>query len=312
MKHLIITALAAAVGLGHPQSAQQTTPPIRIAQAIQAVESQTKSRQTSPKQDNGRIRSSSSLPGIVEPIRDAVMVMPMTGMLMQINVREGQSVESTSILAVVDNRVAAANEKIARFDAESTSLVDVANVELKVAMAELRRLQNVRDRRAIAAIELDRAKANVERAQVEVQRAKEARKRAGHELSLQKAQLETLNLRAPFTSKVLSVDVQKGQSISVGTPVLRVADLSTLRVHLFIGVEFFGRLKVDEVYQLKAAAPVNRTIDAKLTAFEPVINAATNTFRCSFEIQNPNEQLPAGFKVTFTGLQTAQAATSIR
>ena len=299
MKSVFLTAAIAAFGLGAAIPQQESAPAAPTAQR-QDLPTQIVPR-TYEQQASALDASSNSLPGIVEPIRDAVMAIPITGMLMQLEVTEGKVVKADTLLGVVDNRVAAANQKVAQFNAESTAIIDVANVELKVAQSEYARFANVSDRRAIAAVEIDRAKANVERAEVGVRQAVEQHERLQHELALQTAQLETLNLRAPFAGRVLSVDVQKGQTVPVGTPVLRIADLSTLKVQLFIDVAHFDQMHIGDTYELQAGSPVNGTISTKLTAFEPVINAATNTFRCTFEIKNPDERMPAGFKVTFVG-----------
>lgn len=257
-------------------------------------------------------KSTRSLPGIVEPIRDAVMVIPSTGMLISVEAKEGHTVKSGQLLGVVDNRVALAAVRVAQFAAQSRANIDVARVELKIATGALKRLEAITDRRAIAAIEIDRAKAEFERATVGVQQAQEQHEQAQEELAQQQALLETLNLRAPFDGRILSVDVQQGQTLSVGSPVLRIADLSTLRVQLFIDSALYGQLKVGELYALQASQPVQRTLSARLKSFEPVINAATNTFRCSFDIENPDERLPSGFKVTFVGRQGTTQITDKR
>lgn len=261
---------------------------------------------------SGLQTSTRSLPGIVEPNRDAVMVIPSTGMLISLSAKESQTVKAGQLLGVVDNRVALAAVRIAQFASQSRATIDVANVELKIATAALNRLEQITDRRAIAAIEIDRAKAEFERATVGVQQAQEQHSQAQHELAQQQALLETLNLRAPFSGRILSVDVQQGQTLSVGSPVLRVADLSKLHVELFIDSALYGQLRINEHYKLQAAQPVQKLLTARLKSFEPVINAATNTFRCSFEIENPGELLPSGFKVTFAGRHATTQVTDNR
>jgi hypothetical protein len=78
---------------------------------------------------------------------------------------------------------------------------------------------------------------------------------------------------------------------------LQIVNLRQLKVELHIPSQFFGRLVRGESYPLDAGTPVNRPIRGTLQARENMIDAATNTFRCIFLIDNDDESLPAGFVV---------------
>ena len=260
--------------------------------------------------------NSASLPAIVEPARQALMTATMLGVVTRVMVKEGDTVSKGQLLAVIDDQVAEVSVKVARATAENSALVRTAEVELRVAESDLARLESVKDRRAIAAVQIERARANVELAQVGLERAHEEHKRAKLELELQKARLETHNVRAPFDGVIQRLDIEAGQSLSLGQGIVQIADISRLRAELFVGVGYFNRINVGDECSLTGAAPVNQVMTGRLASIDPVINAATNTFRCVFEVENPEMDLPAGFKVTFNGpgvaAQTAHASNNNR
>lgn len=77
-------------------------------------------------------------------------------------------------------------------------------------------------------------------------------------------------------------------------------DSSLMKVELHVSAQLFGKLVRGETYPLDAGAPVNRAIKGQLQASENMIDAATNTFRFVFLIDNQDESLPAGFIVRLT------------
>ena len=76
-----------------------------------------------------------------------------------------------------------------------------------------------------------------------------------------------------------------------------LADLDTLEAQLNLPVEMYGQLEMGRAYRFIARQPVNREIDGKLRLVIPLIDTASQTFRCIFTIDNRKERLPAGFTV---------------
>ncbi len=88
-----------------------------------------------------------------------------------------------------------------------------------------------------------------------------------------------------------------GSTVSQGMPVVRVADLSRLRAVVFVPYEWHADLRPGVVLPVRADIPVDRLLDAVVVSAEPVIDAATRTFRCVVEIDNRDRRLPAGFTI---------------
>ena len=77
-----------------------------------------------------------------------------------------------------------------------------------------------------------------------------------------------------------------------------MVSLHPLRARIQLPIELYGRLRVGETYRLEPDFVISREkIPARLISLDPVIDSASRTFRCLFEIDNPEETLPAGFVV---------------
>ncbi len=255
--------------------------------------------------------SRGALPGIVQPGRQVELLAQTDGVLAHVPAREGQRIKKGEVLCEFDKTMARAAVRVAEA-ATGDGDVRLANVDLKLAHAELRRLESVPDQRALAAVEVDRARAAVERAQAQLQQAKQMQVRAKTSLMLEQERMRQLSIRAPFDGVVIRIASQEGASMIRSAPLLTVADLSTLRTEMFVDLKHFNTLRVGERYLLHAAAPVNRTVSAKLMSREPIVNAATKTFRCVFEIPNTAGHLPAGFTVHFNGERARSSVARAR
>lgn len=304
MKFQIVVFCLLVVGTAQPVSSQQTrkrSTPMR-KRTTQVPSPAKKSR-------DPLLASQGALPGIVQPGRRVELIAPTDGILDKISVHEGQRVRvGQNLLNFKDGMVRAAVR--AAESAAGDADLKLARVDLKLAQAELNRLLSIPDPRALPAVELDRAKAGVERAAATVEQAAQQTERAIGALEVERERLKQLYVNAPFDGVVVRISSQEGASLVRATPIITIANLSTLRVELFAELKHFGTLRTGQQYLLHASSPVNQPLVGTLVSREPLIDAATKTFRCVFEIANADRRLPAGFTVQFRG-EPAPAATSI-
>jgi hypothetical protein len=62
----------------------------------------------------------------------------------------------------------------------------------------------------------------------------------------------------------------------------------------------FGSIRNGSNVTLSGGAPVNSELSAQVCSVSPVIDSASNTFRCVLRIDNTTAGLPAGFSVVLT------------
>lgn len=247
--------------------------------------------------------------GLARPIRQ-VNVSPRTpGVLTDLFVSAGDTVEKDTVLGVIDNQVAQATVQAARAAAERTAEIEQSRRALEFARRHFERYRSVANDDAIAAIELDNAAAQVADAEAVLESALEKKLQAERNLQLEQARLERHNIRAPFTGQVIKVLAQRGAALPQQEALLTLVDSRQLEVELYLHPDIVRRLHVGKTYSLRAMTPVNGTVQGTLTFISPVIESGTKTFRTVFLIDNDRAQLPAGFSVAFGDAEALENTT---
>jgi multidrug efflux pump subunit AcrA (membrane-fusion protein) len=103
---------------------------------------------------------------------------------------------------------------------------------------------------------------------------------------------------------VVQIHQKVGTTVDPSLPVVTLANLDVLEVEMYVPTDRFGTVQPGGRLSVQAGAPVNRDLIAEVRAVSPVIDSASNTFRCVLIIDNSNGHLPAGFSVLLTGPAT--------
>jgi RND family efflux transporter MFP subunit len=261
---------------------------------------------------SGRLTQSAvcSLPSIVRPIQSADVAAQVDGDVARLFVQEGDAVMAGQLLARINDRIPQAQVNVTRAAAECEAGLAIAEGELRQARRLLDRMRKALARGAVSAAEGDRVESECELAEARVMRATEECRQRKMELELEKARLHAHSLVAAFDGEVLRIDQQVGNAVGQGVPVLRIADLTRLRAVVFAPFEWFDEMSPGQTVLVTASAPVNRLVEAQIVSIEPVIDAATETFRCVIEMDNRDRSLPSGFSVVLEQqhLQTTELA----
>lgn len=237
------------------------------------------------------------LPGIVKPTESAELSPAVDGVLEAILVEEGQTVAADAVLAVVDRDLAEASLRQAEFEAQRTASVQLAKTRVGVAEKYLARIEQAHRKQAASGLELDEALGRVDEARASLTEAHEQLAAARNQLESARAQHAAHEVRSPIAGEVVRIQARRGEMVVRSEPVITVVDLAELQVDLYVPTGLLNQLRVGEPYTLAAEGPVARDIEATLIYVEPLVDAATDTFRCRFAIDNEYSGLPAGFAV---------------
>ena len=240
-----------------------------------------------------------SLPGVVQPLRSVDVSLVQEGIIAAVEVKEGMTVHKGQILAKLDDSVAMSLVQLREVAADQDAEQVIADVELLQARRNLERTQRIGNQHAASKVDVERAQAAVKLATARAARAMQTAAQRRIELNLERKRLEQYHLKAPFDGQILRVHIQPGQTAQPGEPMIKVADLSRLRVVLHIAWGWRDHIKVGQRVRLNAIAPVASSVVAEVVSTEPVLDTATGTYRCVFEIDNSKLELPAGFAVEF-------------
>lgn len=161
----------------------------------------------------------------------------------------------------------------------------------------MKRLEQSGLKTATAGFEHEEAAAQIDLASAERDEAKEAKAIADANFKLAEEQLRRNTIYAPFEGVVIQRHQKPGATVDPSLPIVTLADLKVLEVEMYVSIDRFGTLAVGNEVKLQASAPVNRELVAQVLAVSPVIDSASNTFRCVLTIDNAAGTLPAGFSV---------------
>jgi membrane fusion protein, multidrug efflux system len=207
--------------------------------------------------------------GLTEPVNDVVLSVPTPGVIATISKSEGEFIESGAVLLELNSR------------AEQLE-VERKRVQLDTLSAELERSELLfRTSRSVPKEELDRKRAEVSVAKVELGQAEEA--------------LARRRVVAPFAGVVTLVTAKVGEYCELGRQVARVVDSR----------EFFVVSNVDpaRVGAVQPCHPVELTVqsgDASLTVpgiivfVAPVVDQASGLLRVKARFGNAQQQVRPG------------------
>lgn len=237
------------------------------------------------------------LPGIAHPLQVAEIAAAADGPLWKLFVTEGESVELDTVMGLIDNRVALASVHAAQSTADRQAMLEAAKAKVSLAEQYLNRIQQAASKKAASGLEVDEAKSRLSEAQAAFKEGLESQRDAQARLEIEKARLDTYEIRAPFRGTVIKIYPHLGETVSRGAPIVKIADITRLRADLYVPLSLASAIRVGESVVLRAEMPGTPLLDAKVVFVAPLIDAATQTIRVVVEIENLQNQLPAGFAV---------------
>ena len=235
----------------------------------------------------------------------------------RLNVVAGDAVQAGQALAVIDSpelrsRLVQEEATLASLDGEARragldarlaqsaarKLLDQARIDDIAAQRDLERSQSAFDRGAIPRNDLDRARDQVQKAQiglaaaeqefamrrelaqVEAENKKIAAQRQESVAAELRRQVEALTLRAPFDGQVGQVQVAQGSHVAVNAPVLGVIDLSVFEVEIRVPESFARDLALGVPAQISS---VGTNYPATVSAVSPEVVNGEVTARLRFD-----------------------------
>jgi len=103
-------------------------------------------------------------------------------------------------------------------------------------------------------------------------------------------------IRAPFSGQLGMRQIEVGQYLTPGAPIVTLTDLSMLYVNFTLPSQMRPQVVVGQHVNVTADAFPGRTFTAKISTIEPQVSADTRTMTVQATMQNPdNELLPGMF-----------------
>lgn len=243
------------------------------------------------------------------------------GRLLQLAVREGDSVTSGQLVATIDRRAPEALTTGAHASAAGAQDAVVAaerriaalESQLKLARLEADRYRRLASREAVSRQAADRAEAALGQLENEVRGARAARALAIRQAEAARAQatathvgLDETRVVAPVTGTVEDEIARSGEMVAAGAPIVRVRRSDEIKLKVYLPIADAGRVKpgmearayIDAFPDRPFAGTVERVAnEAEFTPKDVHMpdDRTTLVFAVNLRFPNPNGELRDGF-----------------
>lgn len=264
IRSITLTALVAGVTLAAPGWA--------VAQPLSSVTAQPAAI------------AASGFDGVVEAVRQTVIAAQVSGAVIQLDAKVGDSVKAGQVLLQIDARTADQNA------AASDAQVQAARASLEVATKEFERQKQLFQKNYISQAALERAESEFKatRAQVAAQGAQAGAARTQSGLHV---------IRAPYAGVIAEVPVSLGDMAMPGRALITVYDPSALRITAAVPQTVAAQLVTGQMprAELPGLAAQRQWVTPVRMQVLPTIDAATHTVQLRVD-------LPAGLEGVVPGM----------
>lgn len=236
---------------------------------IQAGESGERMRVHVRTQTASAYQPSLVMQGQVEPWQYIDISARTEGVVEELRVRQGQRVErgETLLRISMDDRTAAAEQARAR---------------VRQLQSELDATDRLRSNNLVSQSEKLRLESELAAARAELRRAELA--------------LSYLEPRAPFSGVINRRDVETGNFVRVGDPLLQLVQVERLKVTARAPQKSVSRLREGQAVQVDLLD--GRTLQGRVSFVASAADEATRTFMVEVEVDNPERLRIAGGSAT--------------
>lgn len=192
--------------------------------------------------------------GRVESVQTVDLSFQVPGKLVELPVRESQQVQEGDLIAKLDPTDYERDLREARINEEQ-------------AKRELARLETLVQRNVISQASYDEQKDTYDLAQEALAEAER--------------NLEYTTLRAPFEGLVSVRLAENFTTVSVGTPVVKIQDISEVQVDINVAEALFGRVREAQVVSIEAKFPAygDQVFPLEYREHSSQVDEVTQTYR---------------------------------
>ncbi len=208
--------------------------------------------------------------GSLEAVQGVMVTAEVTGKIVRIAFEPGKKVESGDLLLQQDTSLEEAQLRAA--EASAT-----------LARADFERIKELLSKNAISRSQYDNADAKYKSAIAEADGIR--------------AVIEKKNIRAPFAGRLGIRLVNLGQLLKEGGAIVSLQALDPIFVNFLLPQKEIARIGPGMTIRVETDALPGKTIEGKITAINPEVDAATRNIRIQATMDNPEERLRPGMYV---------------
>ncbi|MEW8262124.1 MAG: efflux RND transporter periplasmic adaptor subunit [Candidatus Thiodiazotropha taylori] len=263
LKRVLLTIIGLAVLIGIPAAIKmqqfQAMADMQMTMPPEIVTADQVKRQQWP--------NTLSATGSLVAVQGVTVSAELGGKVSEIAFESGDRVEAGDLLVRLDTT------------AEEAQLRSAEAAE-KLARINLDRNRGLRANKTVSQSDLDTAEANYKQATAQVENVK--------------ATIAKKTLRAPFSGQLGLRQVNLGQIIEQGTPVVTLQTIDPIYADFSLPQQRFSSVAVGNEVRITTDAAEDKSFSGKIIAINPEIDQATRTVRIRSTLSNQEELLRPG------------------
>lgn len=205
--------------------------------------------------------------GTIVAVNGAQVTTEAAGVVDSIRFESGQEVKAGTVLLTLDTRTDIAELKALSAQAE-------------LARNELARFERLYGLESISKAELDRRQSEYDQAAARA--------------AAQQARIAQKTIRAPFSGELGIRQVNLGQFVAPGNPIVSLQSLDPVYVNFSLPEQNLARLREGLVARLSVDAYPGEIFEGRISAIEPEVDTATRNVRVQATVPNPQRKLRPG------------------
>lgn len=235
---------------------------------------------------------------LIEPVQVVELRSPVEGLIDKVNVQRGDVVKRGQVLVELHSEVERSTVELARYRAQMGGRIAAARDRLDYARKKVARQRELHSQNFVAAQVRDEAETEMRLAESELREAIENQELSQREYRRAVELLNQRELHSPFNGVVIDRMLNPGDLAESGTgrkPVLTLAQIDPLRVEVVLPAQAYGRFKVGMVGEVSPDGYAGK-FPATVTVIDPVLDAASGTFRLRLELPGRKGGPPGGVR----------------
>ncbi|MES9926147.1 MAG: efflux RND transporter periplasmic adaptor subunit [Candidatus Thiodiazotropha endolucinida] len=236
-----------------------------------------------------------SLDGVIEPFMTVELSSRIDGILEAVSVDVGDSIEQNQVIAKLESEVEQAALEYARARASINSDVRLQEVSLAYGRRQLNRVKELHEKNLSSFQDFDKVETETRLTRYKLAQAKENKFLAELDLKQAEALYNRHTIRSPVGGIVVERYLNPGESVEE-RPIVKIAQINPLRVEVVAPVSMLGKVKTGQLAMVRPELPVGGNHRAVVKIVDPILDAASGTFRIRLEIPNDDYRLTSGLR----------------
>jgi RND family efflux transporter MFP subunit len=232
---------------------------------------------------------------VIEPHEVVEVSSAAEGVIESINVERNDLIKKGQVLATLESDVEKASLAFAHLNASLNTEIGLRRASLEFDQRNRDRIDELYAKKAIPLHHKDEAETDASKSKWLLNKAEDDKHLAALELVRAKAVVDRKTVRSPIDGVVVARHKSTGEYIE-DQPIVTVAQLHPLRVEVIVPVELFGTIQNGMSATVIPELVSSGRRHAKVVSVDRVIDGASGTFDVSLELPNEDYAIPSGLK----------------